>query len=91
MDTSRYKVKITNDAGLHTRSAVMTVKKASTFSSSIEFSANGMRVNAKSIMGLLALGASKGTSMEIETRGSDQVEAMKEMVKLIRNGFEESH
>ena len=80
---------IVNDLGLHTRSATMLVKLANTFSSEIMVSVNGLSANAKSIMGLLALGARKGSLVSIEARGADQDQAAAAIQKLIEQGFQE--
>jgi phosphocarrier protein HPr len=80
---------INNDLGLHTRSATSLVKLANTFSSEIVVSVNGLFANAKSIMGLLALAARKGTLVRIEARGSDQDAAVEALRHLIESGFRE--
>lgn len=80
---------IRNDLGLHTRAATSLVKLANTFSSEIEIFANGISANAKSIMGLLALGARKGTSIRIKVKGSDQGVAFSAIVQLVEQGFKE--
>jgi phosphocarrier protein HPr len=80
---------IVNDLGLHTRSATVMVKLAHTFTSEIMISADGLSANAKSIMGLLALGARKGTKVRIEARGSDQEAALAAVAGLIAAGFRE--
>ena len=49
----------------------------------------GKRVNAKSIMGVMMLAAGKGTKLELETDGSDEVEAMEAVVALINDKFGE--
>ncbi|MFH1262645.1 MAG: HPr family phosphocarrier protein [Pseudomonadota bacterium] len=80
---------IVNDLGLHTRSATALVKMAGSFSSEIILSADGLSANAKSIMGLLALGARKGTLIRIEAAGVDQEAAAAAIVQLISSGFRE--
>lgn len=81
---------IVNNLGLHTRSATMLVKLANTFSSEIFVSVDGLAANAKSIMGLLALGARKGAIVRIEARGRDQNAAVTALKKLIDDGFQEA-
>ena len=78
-------VKIMNDTGLHARPATLLVKKASSFKSDVSIEANGKKVNAKSLIGILSLGATKNTDITIITTGEDEVEASKELVKLIEN------
>lgn len=80
---------IRNDLGLHTRSATALVKLANTFSSEIVLSVNGLTANAKSIMGLLALAARKGTPIRIEARGIDGEAAVEALRRLIDDGFRE--
>ncbi len=77
------KVKISNDTGLHARPATLLVKKASSFKSDISIEANGKKVNAKSLIGILSLGATKDTEVTIITSGDDEVEAASELAKLI--------
>lgn len=77
------KVKITNNTGLHARPATLLVKKASTFACDVSVEANGKKVNAKSLIGILSLGATKDTEVTIITSGKDEVEAAAELVKLI--------
>ena len=52
-------------------------------------SRNNRRVNAKSIMGVMMLAASKGTTISIETNGEDEVEAMQALLNLINDYFGE--
>lgn len=77
------KVKISNDTGLHARPATLLVKKASSFKSDVNVEANGKKVNAKSLIGILSLGATKDTEVTIITSGDDEVEAASELAKLI--------
>lgn len=78
-------VKITNSTGLHARPATLLVKKASSFKSEISIESNGKKVNAKSLIGILSLGATKETEVTIITSGEDEVEAINELVKLVEN------
>ncbi|BAK81191.1 HPr family phosphocarrier protein [Candidatus Arthromitus sp. SFB-rat-Yit] len=77
------KVKISNNTGLHARPATLLVKKASSFACDVSVEANGKKVNAKSLIGILSLGATKDTEVTIITSGKDEVEAAKELAKLI--------
>ena len=52
-------------------------------------SRDGRRVNAKSIMGVMMLAAAKGSSVELETNGSDEQAAMEALVALINDKFGE--
>ncbi|MGH8717206.1 MAG: HPr family phosphocarrier protein [Burkholderiales bacterium] len=80
---------IINKLGLHARAAAKLTQLAGRFKSDIWLSRNGQRVNAKSIMGVMMLAASKGSSIGIETSGEDENEALQALVDLIGNYFEE--
>ena len=80
---------IINKLGLHARAAAKLTQIAGRFKSDIWLSRNGQRVNAKSIMGVMMLAASKGSSIGIETSGEDENEALQALVDLISNYFEE--
>ena len=77
------KVKISNNTGLNARPATLLVKKASSFACDVSVEANGKKVNAKSLIGILSLGATKDTEVTIITSGKDEVEAANELAKLI--------
>ncbi len=77
------KVKITNNTGLHARPATLLVKKASSFACDVSVEANGKKVNAKSLIGILSLGATKDTEITIITSGKDEAEAAAELAKLV--------
>jgi phosphocarrier protein HPr len=83
-------VLIINKLGLHARAAARLVTAASAFSSDVDISKNGQRVNGKSIMGVMMLAASRGTELIIYTSGEDEVEAANHIVELIANRFGES-
>ena len=80
---------IVNKLGLHARAAAKLTQLAGRFKSDIWLSRNGQRVNAKSIMGVMMLAASKGSSISIETNGEDENEALQALVDLIGNYFGE--
>lgn len=88
-ESTEGEVEIVNDLGLHTRAATILVKTARRFSSEIELSLEDMKANAKSIMGLLALGARKGSRLKLATRGADHEMAFRAVRMLIENGFHE--
>jgi len=83
-------ITIINKLGLHARAASKLVNLSSQYSSSVYLENNGNRVNAKSIMGVMMLAASKGTEMTLEVDGEDEASCAKEIVKLIENRFDES-
>jgi len=82
-------VEIVNKLGLHARPSARLTQLASSFKSKVFMSRNGRRVNAKSIMGVMMLAASKGCSVTLETEGEDEVEAMEALAGLISSGFGE--
>ena len=64
-------------SGLETRPIAMLVQVASRFQSSIQLECDSRRVNAKSIMGMMALGLDNGEKVTIHAEGPDETEAMK--------------
>ncbi|SHH12993.1 HPr family phosphocarrier protein [Tepidibacter thalassicus] len=83
------KVIIKNESGIHARPAGVFVKKASEFKSQVEIVFNGKKVNAKSIMGLMSLGLSKGDEITIVANGEDAQNAVNELAALVESGFGE--
>ncbi len=83
------KVTIKNTSGIHARPAALLVKKASEFESKVEIDFNGKKVNAKSIMGIMSLGASKGSEITVITEGLDEEKAVNEVAEIIESGFGE--
>ncbi|MDX1697869.1 MAG: HPr family phosphocarrier protein [Thiohalobacterales bacterium] len=82
-------VTIINKLGLHARAAAKLVTAASAFSSDVELSRDGQRVNGKSIMGVMMLAASRGTELVIITNGSDEVAAADRIEALVADKFGE--
>jgi len=83
-------VEIINKLGLHARASARLTQVAGRFGADVWLSRNGRRVNAKSIMGVMMLAASKGSTVVIETDGPDEAEAMHAVEELIANRFDES-
>ncbi|MCK4709025.1 MAG: HPr family phosphocarrier protein [Gammaproteobacteria bacterium] len=83
-------ITIINKLGLHARAASKLVNLSSQYSSSVFLDNNGNRVNAKSIMGVMMLAASKGTEMMLEVDGEDEITCRDEILKLIENRFDEA-
>jgi len=83
-------VEILNKLGLHARASARLTQLASQFQSDVWLSRNDRKVNAKSIMGVMMLAASKGVVLGIETTGADETEAMQALVNLIEDCFGES-
>ena len=83
-------VEILNKLGLHARASARLTQLASQFQSEVWLSRNDRKVNAKSIMGVMMLAASKGVVLGIETTGPDETEAIQALVNLIEDFFGES-
>jgi phosphocarrier protein HPr len=83
-------ITIINKLGLHARAASKLVNCASQFESEVFVGRNGNRVNAKSIMGVMMLAASKGVELELDIDGSDEQVCQQAMVDLINNRFGEN-
>ena len=82
-------VQITNNVGLHARPATFFIQKANEFKSGIWIVKDERKVNAKSLLGVLSLGITKGTEITIVADGSDEEEAVNELVKLVQSNFTE--
>jgi len=82
-------VKVINRAGIHARPSAMLVQVTKNFSSNIYLEKGGDRINAKSIMGIITLGAAYGTELKIIADGEDEKEAVEILVKLFESKFEE--
>ncbi len=82
-------VTVVNSLGLHARPAVMLVKTASQFASTIKLRKDDIEVNAKSIMGVLILAAEKGSRVVITADGPDEEAAVEAIAKLFAEGFGE--
>ncbi|HKD47235.1 MAG TPA: HPr family phosphocarrier protein [Rhizomicrobium sp.] len=81
--------RITNKRGLHARASAKIVEAAARFHSEITIVKDSMRVNARSIMGLMMLAASLGSEIGVEAEGPDQDAAMTAMLALIEAKFGE--
>ncbi|MCP4335913.1 MAG: HPr family phosphocarrier protein [Gammaproteobacteria bacterium] len=82
-------ITIINKLGLHARAASKLVNCASQFESEVFIGRNGNQVNAKSIMGVMMLAASKGVELELEVDGGDEQACHQALVELIGNRFGE--
>ena len=82
-------VKIVNKLGLHARPASLIVQTAMAFSSNINIIKDEIKVDAKSIMGILMLAAACGTELTLRTEGPDEEQALDKMVEIFNNGFGE--
>lgn len=76
-----------NDRGLHTRPSTELVKCASTFKSQVYLIYQKQSVNAKSLLGVLMLAATKGAKINVEAEGVDAEQAVASLVELAKNNF----
>ena len=82
-------IKILNRAGIHARPAAMLVQTTKDFQCNIYFEKGQDRINAKSIMGIITLGAAYGTKIKIVADGEDEQTALNALVRLFESKFEE--
>lgn len=82
-------VTVLNATGLHARPASMFVQEAGKYKSEIFAIKNGNKINAKSIMGIMAGGISQGTVVTIQAEGEDEQAAVEALVTLIESKFGE--
>ena len=78
-----------NGVGLHANPASLFIRKANSYKSSIWIEKYDCRVNAKSLLGVLSLGISKGTNITLIADGSDEEEAVRGLAELIDSDFKE--
>jgi phosphocarrier protein len=83
-------VGIINRRGLHARAAAKLVNTAERFSAAVEVSKDGQAVSARSIMGLMMLGAAPGSTVRLSAEGFDAKEALDAIAALIEAGFHET-
>lgn len=82
-------VTVTNRAGIHARPAAMIVQTASRFESRIMLGKDDEEINAKSIMGIITLGAGYDTVLNLKVEGPDEQEAADALAALFDNRFQE--
>ncbi len=78
---------VQNQVGLHARPATFFIQKSNEFKSSIWIEKEDRKVNAKSLLGVLSLGITKGTEIKIITDGVDEEEALDALESLIESKF----
>ncbi len=86
----RRSARIVNKFGLHARPAAMLVTAAARYQSEVFFVRDTLRVNGKSIMGVMMLAAEKGTQLMIEVEGPDEERAIVELLRVVESGFGEN-
>jgi phosphocarrier protein len=82
-------ITIKNRAGIHARPAALLVQTSKDFKSTIYFEKDNDRINAKSIMGIITLGAAYGAEIRIIAEGEDEQEAVDSLAHLFETKFEE--
>ena len=82
-------VTIKNSVGLHARPATFFIQKANSYKSSIWVEKEDCRVNAKSLLGVLSLGITKGTTITLIADGSDEADAVMGLIALVNSEFSE--
>ncbi len=82
-------VTISNKLGLHARASAKLTKLAGSFPCDVWLARGERRVNAKSIMGVMMLAAGLGATVELETNGDQEQQAMDALVQLMNDKFGE--
>lgn len=82
-------VRVINRAGVHARPAALLVQAAKDFACEILMEKDNDRINGKSIMGVITLGAAYGSTIKIIANGKDEEDAVKTLVRLFETKFEE--
>ena len=82
-------LEIVNRLGLHARAAAKLVKLSASFESDIDIEKDGQRVNSKSIMGVMMLAASCGSTVTIHAAGPDERAAVDAVSDLVERRFDE--
>ncbi|HOH78074.1 MAG: HPr family phosphocarrier protein [Candidatus Cloacimonetes bacterium] len=83
------KIKVSNKLGLHARPSALMVRAATKFRSEFFIEKDGMRVNGKSIMGVMMLAAESGSTLNLIADGVDESYLIEEVSALITSGFGE--
>lgn len=84
-------LKIINEKGLHARASAKFVEVVEAHDASAEVSRDGMSVSGDSIMGLLMLAASKGTTIDVTTSGNEAAKLADALAALVANRFGEDY
>jgi phosphocarrier protein len=82
-------VEVTNRAGIHARPASLIVAAINRMKSQVFFEVDGKQIDAKSILGVITLGAAYGTKIKVIADGEDEKEAVAAIVHLFETKFEE--
>ncbi|MDR2314013.1 MAG: HPr family phosphocarrier protein [Spirochaetaceae bacterium] len=82
-------VKVINRAGIHARPAALLVQTAKDFKSDIYLERDNDKINGKSIMGIITLGAAHGSEIRLIAEGDDEKAAVEALARLFETKFEE--
>ena len=80
---------IKNEKGMHARASAKLVELVESFDADVEITKDKITVSGDSIMGLLMLAASKGSKLELKTRGKQKKELLKAIENLLEKNFGE--
>ena len=78
-------ITLKNEEGLHARPATEIAKNASKYSCDVKFEVSGKEYNAKSVLNIMSAGIKNNTQIKIICDGSDESEALKEMIEIFEN------
>ena len=84
------KMEIKNKLGVHARAAALLVQTVNRFSAQVAISKDGQTADGRSIMGVLMLAATQGSTIEVEAAGQDAEQAVKAIERLIDKRFNEN-
>lgn len=85
------KLTVTNKLGLHARPSAQVVKLATKFKSDVFLTRGDMTINAKSMLGVMALAAEFGSELILKVEGEDEKNAVRQIVRLFKDKFRDSY
>ncbi len=84
-------ITVTNKLGLHARPSAKVVQTATQFKSEVSLSKGTMTINAKSMLGVMALAAECGSELILRVEGEDEKEAAREIIRLFKEQFKDAY
>ena len=91
MQMTQRKLEIVNQKGLHARASAKLVETVEQFEANAEISRDGLSASGDSIMGLLMLAASRGTTIDVQTSGPDAEALAEALATLVADMFGEGN
>lgn len=85
------KITVTNKLGLHARPSAKVVQTATRYKSEISLCRGSMTINAKSMLGVMALAAEYGSELILKVIGEDEKEAARDLAALFKNQFKDAY